>query len=230
MGKMEIFTVKATAKKLARRKLIAKIASIVTLISITILLGFYGTVSFASNLGNFTINVVDEPNIRTISLAMDKEFTDPRTVLVCDPIKSMDNITETMIDEDVDNIDGNHNGENYIAITFYLKNTGKVPINYERDIQILEATKGADEAIRIKLYKNGVAETYAKPKKGTQEPEENTTKFQSIDKVFTDERVNLLAGDIDKYTIVIWLEGNDPECIDNIKSGNVKMKMNFEII
>ena len=34
-----------------------------------------------------------------------------------------------------------------------------------------------------------------------------------------------MPGDIDKYTIVVWLEGNDLECIDSILGGEMKMIM-----
>jgi hypothetical protein len=36
--------------------------------------------------------------------------------------------------------------------------------------------------------------------------------------------------DKDKYTIVIWLEGNDPDCLDNIIGGTMKLGMNFRIV
>ena len=36
--------------------------------------------------------------------------------------------------------------------------------------------------------------------------------------------------DRDKYTVVIWLEGNDPDCLDNIIGGTIKFNMNFHII
>ena len=35
----------------------------------------------------------------------------------------------------------------------------------------------------------------------------------------------MTPGDIDKFTIVIWLEGDDPDCIDNILGGEIKMHM-----
>ena len=38
------------------------------------------------------------------------------------------------------------------------------------------------------------------------------------------------SGSIDKYTVVIWLEGWDPECVDNIMGGEVKLSMNFHIL
>ena len=33
----------------------------------------------------------------------------------------------------------------------------------------------------------------------------------------------------DKYTIVIWLEGNDPDCVDDIIGGTIKLGMDFKI-
>ena len=33
-----------------------------------------------------------------------------------------------------------------------------------------------------------------------------------------------------KYTVVIWLEGNDPECLDNILGGEFKIDMSMSII
>ena len=35
------------------------------------------------------------------------------------------------------------------------------------------------------------------------------------------------GGYIDKYTIVIWLEGDDPECVDGLIGGEIKMHMNL---
>ena len=34
----------------------------------------------------------------------------------------------------------------------------------------------------------------------------------------------------DKYTVVIWLEGNDPDCLDNIIGGTMKLSMKFKIV
>ena len=231
MGKMDIFAVKATAKKIARRKLFAKIAAVVAAISITILLAFYGSVSFASGLGGFSVSLVEDSHVdKKISLSYTKDFSDPRTVLVCDKLEQMDNITEAWLPEDINDIDGNHNGKNHIAITFYLKNAGNAAIDYKKEILISGVKQGADEAIRVKLYTNDEAIVYAKPKKGTTVPEDNTQAFYSMGKVMSETRTNFKPEEIDKFTIVVWLEGNDPECIDNIKSGNVKMEMKFEII
>ena len=35
------------------------------------------------------------------------------------------------------------------------------------------------------------------------------------------------VGDIDKFTIVIYLEGEDPDCLNNIIGGEIKMRMDI---
>ena len=43
-------------------------------------------------------------------------------------------------------------------------------------------------------------------------------------------RQNISPYASDKYTVVIWLEGEDPECVDSIKGGEIEYKMIFETI
>ena len=81
----------------------------------------------------------------------------------------------------------------------------------------------------IFTFKNGEETVYAKKQKGLQIPEPNTTPFHSIDKVMSQTNEAFEVGSVDKYTIVVWLEGNDPECIDNIIGGRVRLEMNFKV-
>ena len=41
---------------------------------------------------------------------------------------------------------------------------------------------------------------------------------------------DLEPGEYDKYTVVAWLEGEDPDCVDEIIGGYVEMNMKFEVI
>ena len=40
-----------------------------------------------------------------------------------------------------------------------------------------------------------------------------------------EENKEFKVGDINKYTIVIWVEGDDPECVDALIGGEIKMHM-----
>lgn len=230
MSKMERFVVRATAKSIRRRSVLLKVSSVIVAMSVSLLLGFYGFFAFADDLGNFSIGIEQTNYERGISLSNTRDFASPTVYISADAVEGMNNITESWLPKDIDSVDGPHNGENYIAHTFYIKNVGDIEISYLAEIKILEARKEADEAIRVKIYKDGESVTYAKKQKGLEIPEPNTTPFYSIDKVMSQTVQNFKVDEIHKYTVVIWLEGNDPECIDNIIGGRVNMEMNFKIV
>ena len=39
------------------------------------------------------------------------------------------------------------------------------------------------------------------------------------------QRRDFRSKDVDKFTIVIWIEGDDPDCIDDLIGGEMKMHM-----
>ena len=42
--------------------------------------------------------------------------------------------------------------------------------------------------------------------------------------------MDMNIGSVDKYTIVIWIEGDDPECTDDLLGGVIKMSMTIEVL
>lgn len=231
MGKMDIFALRVTAKQISRRRVMLKLAAIVGGIATSILLMFYGMAIFAGQIGSFTVNVPNGSSSFNIALCENPEFEESFNKLFADPIKEMDNTTEKWIAEDVDSGEyyGSHNGIAYLAYTFYVRNNSDVQISYHVSIDIEEVTSNADEAIRVKVYHNGVSTLYAKCQKDSLDPVPNTTPFYSSKQVMCTERTDFEKGEIDKFTIVIWLEGNDPECTDEIRGGKIKFSMNFSV-
>ena len=53
--------------------------------------------------------------------------------------------------------------------------------------------------------------------------------FADSKTVFSDDIEVLEPGQVDKYTIVMWIEGEDPECLDDIRDGYVKLMWFFNI-
>ena len=231
MGRMNIFSLRATVKGINRRQFILKVASVVAGISIVILLFFYGMAVFAEKTGSFTVNAPENSKGFNIALCENPEFEKSFTKLFADPLDEMDNIAESWLPDDIDSGEyyGSHNGYAYIAYTFYVKNLGETTVNYSVSIDIEECVLDVDEAIRIKVYHNGEATVYAKRQKDSIEPVPNTTPFYSSKQAMYTERENFMKDEIDKFTVVIWLEGDDPECTDAIKGGKVKFSMNFNI-
>ena len=41
------------------------------------------------------------------------------------------------------------------------------------------------------------------------------------------QRTGFNSGDIDRFTVVIWIEGDDPDCVDDLIGGMMKMHMDI---
>ena len=179
--------------------------------------------------GRFTITL--DPTFGLESGIVLYESLDRKEVknrLYASELEFMDNISVNWIDSDVDNqADGAHNGDNYIAYTFYLENEGNEILNYWVECIVDDVIKNVDEAIRIMIFLNGEKTIYAKENSVTKKAEKDTEKFYSDTLPVLRERKNFKPGDVDKYTVVIWLEGDDPDCVDALIGGEIKMHMDI---
>ena len=77
------------------------------------------------------------------------------------------------------------------------------------------------------IYVNDEQTVFAKKSPITGEEEPGTKKFRDDDTVILESRLGMNPGDRDKVTVVIWLEGDDPECINSILGGEIKMHMDI---
>lgn len=161
------------------------------------------------------IIIYDDPNYKTF-----------RTELNAEGLEYFDNISEKWLGSDLDDYNGSHNGNNYLAYTFYIENTGEHTSDYWSQFIIDGVIKNVDEAIRFKIYRNGVPTTYAKMSKNGN-PEIGTMPFVDDKLVTFEHRENFKPGDVDKYTVVMWLEGSDMDCTDNLLGGEIKVHMEF---
>ena len=217
-----------TADKVRKRKMAFLMTKIVILVLFMVMLVAFILLSIVFSVNRFTISLdsklQDEDGI-VIYTSM-KERASQRK-LYADTVPNMDNITYDWIDKEdlTGNREGSHNGNNYIAYTFYIENKGKDIINYWYSIVIDDVIKNVDEAARVMVYLNGDKKVYAKKNAYTNEPEKDTIPFYSKKQAVLEERKDFKPNDVDKYTIVIWLEGDDPDCIDNILGGEIKMHM-----
>ena len=180
-------------------------------------------------MGNFTINL-DRLELyrRGISIADNGDFDGATARLTATTVKDATNISIEDLPKNLDSAkDGNHNGKNYMAYTYYVRNAGKEDLSYIARITLDSCSKGAEKAVRIAVWRNGKRVIYAAPAKngGT---EQNCKNFKSDDVVCEYEEKNFLVGNVDKYTIVIWMEGDDPECVDSIIGGSVELSMHID--
>jgi len=242
------YDVNTTAEKVRKRDWLIRIVALVLLILLVIMGIGYCATTILNRAGRFTVSLT--PNNYGVQLSDTEDFADPTLNLFASPVESMNNITKQWLlnldgklgDDpvypgfaDMDRVWGDHNGTNYLAYTFGVRNGGddeEEAVDYRVRINVVDSYLGADEAIRVMLYQNGEATIYAKPRKsdGRLESFEADKNFIDEATVMEDVRAGLKVGEVDRYTVVVWLEGEDPECVNDIMGGEVKLSMDIEVI
>lgn len=221
--------VEVQANKLYKQKLFARVVKIVFLFLLIILSVIYLFLYIVYDGGRFTVTLDKNlSNRKNIFLSVDGNPAKKTRNLSADTIDYMDNISIKWLPKDLDTeAVGAHNGDNYIAYTFHVVNAGVEEVNYWYEIDIDDTIKDVDEAIRIMIYHNGKSTVYAKKNKVTKKAEPGTKMFVSESIAILEQRKKMKPGTKDKFTIVVWVEGDDPECLNNLLGGEIKMHMDI---
>ncbi len=220
-----------TAKEIKNYKVTMKILRAALIMMVIVLIVMYIFAVFYKRSGSFTVSLDKYDMVDYgLTLSESREMRYPTSHLNAKIVKDMTNIAEEWLPENIDMIDGEHNGDNYLAYTFYLQNAGEVAVSYEYSLEISNITNGLDEAIRVRLYKDGESCTYAKTKSNGGGAEPGTKEFYSSTSVAKERVEAFEAKSVTKFTIVVWIEGNDPDCIDWLIGGQLKLEMDMSIV
>ena len=220
-----------TADKVKERKKKVKIVRRALLILLVFLILLYVILDIIYSEGKFTVTLDSNKTLESGLAIFDSlNNSHGKRKLEATPIKFMDNISYKWLPENVDTeAEGSHNGKNYIAYTFFIENQGKEILQYHYEVIVDDIIKNVDEAIRIRIYRNGKDTTYAKRNFLDGEPEENTVPFKDIKgaegTIILEKVDDFMPESLDRFTVVVWLEGDDPDCTDALIGGELKMHM-----
>lgn len=118
------------------------------------------------------------------------------------------------------------------------------PEVFAKENRGLTSSDGSPESFE-QIFKKEIPETYSAPtpeeiKAAAEQPQNkelvNHTDEEIVIQPFVDSKTvfnteieDLEPGKTDKYTIVMWIEGEDPECLDIIRGGYVKLMWFFNV-
>lgn len=137
----------------------------------------------------------------------------------------------------------------YMAFSLCLVNRSERAIDYTVNLSVVGTREGATggkviSAMRVALIKGeeplNTAKIYAAPE-STPENEQFLNEalkeygeyptpvnyFISEEQLFSEDYNELPAGGEEKFTVIIWLEGCDVDCIDNLFGGKIRMRLDF---
>ncbi len=240
------FRTEKHVKSAKRANLIKKTVIVLLTGVMSIMLISYAAVYMLSQTGVFSIKMLEEQG--TFSMSTSEDFEETYKELKVPIIDDMTCYAYSWINDNFDNIsskEGAASTEGYLAYNFYIKNESNVKVNYHYSITVKNTSGEIEDAIRILIQRNDERKVYAKWQKNGEmqyiatsddyasypaEAYENngmdTIPFGTYYLV-NEDREGLEAGGIDKFTVVVWLEGSDPECTDNILGDLIKMEMSI---
>lgn len=208
-----------------RMKLRIRTLLVILALLLLIGLGIFFATSIVTGARSFPIYMKGESG--GISLCAAEDFGSPTTHLSAKVPEVMDNISVLSLPGNLDAGEGSHNGSSYVAYSFYVRNNETEEREVTAAMHLDSVSKNADEAIRVRVFRNGAETTYAKAA-ADGGSEYGTDSFADEEFIFRDS-LRLKQEEKIKYTIVIWLEGDDPECTDSIRGGSVRVSMEFAL-
>ena len=240
------FIVKRTGKQIARMQRMIKRTSIIVLILVLLALLLYFLFYFIDrgnsgsgeviDKGDFTIQI-DKGTRSFISLSEHEDLSEPTLLLQGTSVEDLWHCTRSWIPSDIDAVSkggdnsnigsGTKENPSYLCYTFYVINSSDGEVTYRYDLDFVEKYLDMDNAVRIMIFRNGESKVYAKKPIDATPLEPDTFTFVSEVTYVSERDLKIEKGKADKYTVVMWLEGEDPECIDDLLTGKLKVEMNF---
>lgn len=218
----------------------------------------YGYSALNHRKEDFTIAVSGDLQRIGFDLSETEDFKDPKVRLTSDMLKKANAISASSLPDNLDKKEGSHNGENYMAYTFWIRNRGEETVGYDWHLVLNEVTKNVDDALWIMIYDEGKQTIYAKAPKGakaeklsgyaeyplykqaahpkkqyyTNEKGEKgiaTTPYVADREAAAGTVTTFKPGEKHKYTVVMWMEGDDPDCINKTMGGKAVFAFKFAV-
>lgn len=241
------------------------------LLALLALLFAFFLMSLVSQMrGYFTISLHDNMFREGFVLSETEDFANPVVNLYCEPAVDVPCISIVQIDEDVDQIEGQHN-DMYFAYTFYCRNEGENTVDYTWQLELNDESKNLSNAAWVMVFEDGQMCFYAEADEETglaealpafdddgrgytdcpmigqaKFPESQyeivrekngipyfrliPIPFESRDVVVSGLQEKVAPMDVHKYTVVIWLEGDDPDCDNSKIGGHLGLGMQFRLV
>lgn len=223
-----------------KRKLRGRIFSLGVIITGLLSIAFAVITFYGQNAGNFVMSIDYDAYNRKIILSSEKEFLNPTPRLMTEPIDDARDITYSWLKlGEVDQTDGNYvdTDYDYVAYTFYIRNDGFETVDIKYSMSMSDIYNDIDESIRILIIEDGKETMYQKIDKVKADgslpyyPQiMPTPKFFMSDSIVTRETfTNFVPGQVKKFSVLMWLEGYDPDTNDDRVGGKIKLLMNFSI-
>lgn len=243
-------------------------AAWVLLASAILLLIALFSISLISQMkGHFTVNMSKDLFEQGFALSDSPDFSSSSSHLFATPAADIACMSIVDIPPNVDSFDGEHNGDNFFAYSFYIKNMGDNHASCAWNLSITSESMSLSKAAWILIFIDGQLSIFAAPDDNglpqTLPPPDSPFAYpdlQIFDSLKNPSQINLLSSSpvplfnispipflspsviasdsfVDlppdhskKFTIVVWLEGNDPDASSDLIGSHLGLELSFSAI
>ncbi|MBP5242285.1 MAG: hypothetical protein J6Z36_01165 [Clostridia bacterium] len=233
-----------------KRIKLLRISSIAIVVSLILLLLFAWFTFYGSRVGSFVIRIDGSNNIQ-LALSKREDLSDAASRIVVDSLDGQSDGTYDDVDRNIAKSAvgaKNDASRRYMAFSFYLLNRTTHAIDYTMSIDVLEVTGDLISILRVMIIEDDNPKEentiYAVPEATLEDQrllEESFRIYQNTfyatedilptdgqyTKIMEKNVLDFEGGGKKKYTVVMWLEGNDPQCTDERLEEIIKMEMTF---
>lgn len=189
--------------------------------------------------GNFVVQVEDGTIKKTLKITESIENPEYRTRLEGNGYLNLSDTTYSMFDEKIDSYIAN--GGDYVdedvciyAYTFYVLNDNDEALDIKATLNYSNVTRNLDKAIRVMTVSTYAGERIYQAKDEVEKDYGATypkvLEFASSEEIYNEVLLGVEPNDYIKYSVLFWLEGNDPDCVDSILNGTIKFSLKLSIL
>lgn len=218
----------------------------------------YGYSALNHRKEDFTIAVSGDLQRIGFDLSETEDFANPQVRLTSQVLIESNAMSVAALPTDLDQQNGSHNGDNYMAYTFWIRNHGETTVNYDWHLVLNEVSNQVDDALWIMIYDEGKQTIYAKAPAGASaeklsgygeyplydqaaDPQTQyytngrgekgiaTTPYVADREVAAGTVTEFQPEEKHKYTVVMWMEGDDPECTNDTLGGKALFAFKFVV-
>ena len=230
----------------------------ILILMLLLLAGTFIVAYISEERGHFTINLTADMLRNGFELSETEDFAETKTRLFAQEIRNSNATSIYEMNRGLFEEEGPHNGPGYMAYTFYIRNNGQETTNYGYTVNIISETLDTGKASWVMFFEDDKQIVYAREQDNGR-PESlwgyptapfeecaysadsqyfyedghygiSTTPFIDKTTALQGYVENFKPGDVKKYTMVAWLEGDDPDCNNSILGGHCGFNIQFDRI
>ena len=232
-----------------KRLKVMRVSTVAIIVCLILLLLFAGFTIYGNKVGNFVINVNSDSDIR-LSLSAYGDLSNQTERLAYNTVMELNDTSYCFLPEDIarrglGNV-SDAKESRFLAYSFYLINNSDRAVDYDMEMKLIDTVGEPLGLMRVMVIEeeNDVTDpsnriyALAEPNPERQQMLDNELDrlihYRTEDfllgenKIFSINVKDFGVGAYRRYTIVVWLEGCDPDCTNEHMGARAKIQVDVK--